>query len=150
MLLQTFPKLWDFLGGGELWSKTMMVLSHIAAAELRIWHCSNVRLNQRKTRQRSLVMTEDGQASQMLWQECGCVSFYGIYSLVFIVKTDTTTQQSDTGKRRVLVMFEASVWHSKDIRGMKTAEHCNWQAGKRGLRSTDPGLVDPRGSERYI
>lgn len=55
----------------------------------------------------------------------GFVSFYGIYSLVFIVETDMMTQWPATkGKKGGAAMFGASAWLNRGSVRDKTAESC--------------------------
>lgn len=54
------------------------------------------------------------------------MSFYGIYSLVFIVETDMMTQRPAT-REGGAAMFGASAW----LNGDKTAESCQPREGEK-------------------
>lgn len=76
------------------------------------------------------------------------MSFYGIYSLVFIVETDVMTRWPAT-REGVAAMFGASAWLNGDLRGTKQLRAVSHERERR--TPTDPGL-DPRGrsSDRHI
>lgn len=67
------------------------------------------------------------------------VSFYGIYSLVFIVETDMMTQWPDT-REDGAAMFGASAWLNSDLRGTEQLRAVSHDRERR--TPTDLGL-DP-------
>jgi len=68
------------------------------------------------------------------------VSFYGIYSLVFIVETDMMTQWPAT-REGGAAMFGASAWLNGDLEGTKQLRAVSH--GRERRTPTDLG-VDPR------
>lgn len=72
------------------------------------------------------------------------MSFYGIYSLVFIVETDMMTKWHATMEGGA-AMFGASAWLNGHPKGTKQLRAVSFEREKRTL--TDPGLEPVVASE---